>query len=320
MIDFSSDKHVVVLIDADNAQLNYMAKVLDIAQYYGQLRACRAYGDWTHPPLSSQHEQIDALEITCIQVNRIGKNATDHRLLIEAGELLSFNFFEKEVDVFIIVSGDGDFASACQLIQERGKHVIGVGNRNQTSPDLTESCNKFYYLEDLDQELKALKKHYPIPPSEVRTFFNYLFFAYRELANVDNNGWIAYNEDWVSYSQIGAKLRERHPDFESKFGKYKLSELLKSFDQYFETREQMIRRIDRNPNFTRFDLMLNAYLQTRQPDGTSHLGTLRKKLRELDSNYDKRFGSKKLSAWLADYPDDFRLRDNYVIHRVGWGR
>jgi uncharacterized LabA/DUF88 family protein len=33
------------------------------------------------------------------------------------------------VSIFVIVSGDYDFTSACGLIQERGKQVIGIGNR-----------------------------------------------------------------------------------------------------------------------------------------------------------------------------------------------
>jgi hypothetical protein len=167
---------------------------------------------------------------------------------------------------------------------------------------LRESCEEFYNLEDLDQELSKLEKLHPIPPGEVRGFFHYLFLGYHQLTN---------KNDWVSYSQLGTKLREMAPSFESKFGKYKLSEWLRSLDEHFENREQKVRRID--PESTnRIALMREAYHQTRQPDGLAHKGQLGKALRELDSNYKSRFGSKNLSEWLDAYPHIFKTHEYYV--------
>ncbi len=163
-------------------------------------------------------KKIDAPNVERIQVNGGRKNATDNRLVLEAGEILGASLeSENRVQVFIIVSGDGDFTSACKFIQERGLQVVGIGNRNQTSPSLRESCDTFYCLEDLDHELDHLRKLHPIPPSELRGFFNPLLFAYHQLPK--KHDW-----DWASYSQLDAKLRDITPDFETKFGKYELSE------------------------------------------------------------------------------------------------
>lgn len=120
MINIPLHDYVALLIDADNAELRYLEQVLKIAEYYGQLEICRAYGDWNGSQLASSCEKIDALNIERVQVNRIGKNATDHRLLVEAGEILGTDLFGNVVGIFVIVSGDGDFTSACKLIQERG--------------------------------------------------------------------------------------------------------------------------------------------------------------------------------------------------------
>jgi uncharacterized LabA/DUF88 family protein len=234
MINIPLYGQVAVLIDADNAQLSYIEQVLKISEYYGLLEICRLYGDWNSPQLSSSCEKLDALKFERIQVDQVGKNATDHRLLIEAGEILGANYWETDVRVFIIVSGDGDFASACKRLQERGKQVIGIGNKNQSSLSLQESCDKFYYLEDLDHELSNLEKLHPIPPGELRKLFNALFFAYHKLTK---------EGDWVSFSHLGAQLREQDKNFERNFGKYKLSKWITIFAQDFEYHDQMIRRV-----------------------------------------------------------------------------
>jgi len=140
-------EHVAILIDADNAHLPFTEQILKISEYYGELDVCRAYGDWKQSPLSSWAKNIDGFKIERVQVDRVGKNATDHGLLLGAGEFLGTDYFGNDVDVFILVSGDGDFASACSLIRERGKQVIVIGNK-KTSKDLRQTCDKFYSFGD----------------------------------------------------------------------------------------------------------------------------------------------------------------------------
>src|SRR3954462_1809281 len=83
MINIPLYGEVVLLIDADNAQLSYIDQVLKISEYYGLLKICRVYGDWKRSNLSVWCEKLDTLKIERIQVDRVGKNATDHRLLME---------------------------------------------------------------------------------------------------------------------------------------------------------------------------------------------------------------------------------------------
>jgi hypothetical protein len=298
-------ENVTILIDAENVEeLSCIEQVLKISDYYGQLSICRAYGDWSESKLSPWCEKIDSLKVERIQVKNIGKNATDHRILVEAGEILGGNFGIDRVDVFIIVSGDGDFASACNLLQERVKHVIGMANKSKTSNDLKEVCSRFYFLEDLDHELSKLEQRYPISPREVRQFYGYLFFAHVKLTR---------EFDWLTYTQLDAKLRELLPDYENKFGKYSLSEWLRNFPLDFECSgsEQMIRRID--PNLARLlRLILDAYYQTQQSDGRAHKAELGKKLRELDFDYENDFGGKTLSKWLGTFPHIFKS-DGHLV-------
>jgi len=52
-------------------------------------------------------------------------------------------------DIFIIVSGDGGFASLVKELQSRGKYVIGVGWRNTSKQTLIDRANEFHFAEEL---------------------------------------------------------------------------------------------------------------------------------------------------------------------------
>jgi len=302
-------QRVAILIDADNVNLDYIEQVLKISEYHGQLEVCRAYGDWEKLPLSPNGEKIDLLNIERIQVKRVGKNATDNHILLEAGELLATDFTRDQIDIFIVVTGDGDFASACNLIQERGREVIVIGHLRNTSKSLRKIC-KVFCLEELTDELRKLKELHPISPSEVRRFLNFLSWAY--------DSFIDKKYDWVSYTQLEAKLREIVDDYEHKFGKYNLSEWLRNFSPDYEINEntQMIRRVDTNPAITRRHFLIRAYINTKGPDGLASLGQLGKAAHDMDSN--NVFDGKKVSAWIKAYPDIFKIRGDYVIHSNHW--
>ena len=298
-------EHVAILIDADNAQLKHTEQVLKLSEYYGIVDIRRAYGDWQSPLLSPWREKMPP-QVELIQVDRVGKNATDHRLLMEAGEILAPNLFEDDVDIFFIVSGDGDFASACQLIQERGRRVIVLGNRKKMSSGLRDICDTFYCFEDLDDELDQLEKRHPIPPSEVRAFWHDLYLVYIRLHKT--------HADWITLSELGNKLREYRRDYESRFGQYRLSEWLSNFDWYFEINGQMIRK---HPQYIRYSLMVNAYWETKRRFNSVTLAQFGAVLRELNPDYENLFGNRKLSKWLKDYPDVFKISRNSVTLSSG---
>lgn len=297
----SLNKHLALLIDADNAQLSYVEHVLEFSQKQGQVEIRRAYGDWKQPELAPTRPKLRALKIKCIQVNRIGKNATDHGLLIDAGVILGSN---PDIGVFVIVSGDGDFASAYEIMKQKGKQVIGIGNKSQVSTSLRKSCDHFYNLEDLKGLLSASNKPKPIPKQVVREFSYPLYFAYHQLTP---------NGDWIDVRQLGTKLREVVPDYKNRFGKYQLSEWLEHFNKDFERRDFAIRCTNADVETLRLAILLYAYDQTRGPDGLAHLGKLGNALRALDRDYERHFGDKKLSAWLEEYPHNFKIHDDQYV-------
>lgn len=151
MPNTSVPRRVALLIDADNVSLSRLKPILKFSSYYGNLKICRAYGDWKQLPLSCIKGQN--LSIKRIQVDRVAKDTSDKELMMDAVEFLSAG----DADTFIIVSGDGDFRLLCKRIKEKQRKVIGIGNKGQSSPHLQEACNAFYFLEDLEKTLVSLK-------------------------------------------------------------------------------------------------------------------------------------------------------------------
>jgi hypothetical protein len=77
-----------------------------------------------------------------------GKNSADIRLVVDAMDL---SWSKPHIDTFVIVSGDSDFSPLVSKLKENGKHVIGLGMKESTSPLLANSCDEFIYYERLER-------------------------------------------------------------------------------------------------------------------------------------------------------------------------
>ncbi len=215
---------VALLIDADNVQLSHLERIRVIADYYGNLTICHAYGDWNKRPLSAYCDKVDSLKIVRIQVDRIGKDSSDKKLIIDASIILG----KGNADLFIIASGDADFRQLCEQIKQESRKVVGIGNKKQTSTHLKESCDKFHYVEDLDNEIIRLEQ--TRPPEEFRTL------VYRALESIPHD-----NEGWTTIAGLGSKLRELCPDYEKRYSGKELSVRLREIGGQIEVNGQRVR-------------------------------------------------------------------------------
>ncbi len=290
MLNIPTFHHVALLIDADNIQLSCLEQILKIADCYGNLKICRAYGDWKQPPLSSSYDNVRKLDIDCVQVNRFAKDTADKQLMIEAGEILGAD----DADLFIVVSGDGDFRQLCERVRQKGRTVVGIGNKGQTSTRLQESSDSFCYIEDLEDVLLRLEQ------TRLQEFKTLVL---RALDSKDN---------WVNLGSLGTKLRKIDKEFENQFGHKKLSEWLSELSDKFEIKGQVVRVTD--PEFSeRLALLRNACIRAQRPDGLAEIGHIGQILRKLDSRFESHFAKKKLSKWLGEYPHIFKRHENYVL-------
>ncbi len=126
-----------------------LARLLD----KGKIIVKKAYSDWERYKSSKKplHEAgFELIEVP--HVSYSGKNSADIRLVVDA---LDMCYQKTHVDVFVIVSGDSDFAPLAAKLRENNKTVIGLGVKSSTSDLFVDTCDEFIYYDDLVREKKS---------------------------------------------------------------------------------------------------------------------------------------------------------------------
>lgn len=133
-----------------------LTEILEAIQKTGkidQIAIQRAYANWSDPRLAIMRGEINELGIDPIQVFGFSreqkKNAADIQLAIEAVDLAHVR---PALQVFVIVSGDGGFASLAKKLHEYGKTVIGCAYRSATSKTFQAVCDDFVWIADPEEE------------------------------------------------------------------------------------------------------------------------------------------------------------------------
>ena len=145
----NQDNRFALLIDAENVSGKYIKRILDELSNEGVITYKRIYGDWTSKGMNSWKDILLDHSITPIQQYSYttGKNATDSAMIIDAMDIL----YAGNVEGFCLVSSDSDFTRLASRLREAGKIVVGMGEKKTPSPFIA-ACNKFKYLEVLQQE------------------------------------------------------------------------------------------------------------------------------------------------------------------------
>lgn len=152
------DKKIALLIDAENTSVEYLDSIIMELRNFGTITYKRMYGDFTAKTLHKWNEKSLEYAIVPIQQPRYSqaKNAADIMLVIDAMDIL----YDKNVDIFCIVSSDSDFTRLVNRLCDGGMEVIGMG-KSDASKTLKAACTIFKNLEaiydDLDEEEKQTK-------------------------------------------------------------------------------------------------------------------------------------------------------------------
>ncbi len=226
-MDINKELKLAVLIDADNIPSTNVKGMLEEIAKYGTPTFKRIYGDWTKPQLSGWKKVLLDNAITPVQQYSYttGKNSTDSALIIEAMDIL----YTGGVDGFCIVSSDSDFTRLATRLREAGKKVFGIGQKKTPSPFIA-SCNKFIYLEILQQQdekeeettKEAAKKTVKLP--------SHISIINKELTNLilSSINDSAEEDGWVFLGTLGSFLLKRQPDFDPRnYGFKKLVDIIK---------------------------------------------------------------------------------------------
>lgn len=230
-MQISNEKHLAVLIDADNVSYKNVQSIMSEIAKYGIPTYKRIYGDWTLPNLSGWKVILLDNGITPIQQfgYTVGKNSTDSAMIIDAMDIL----YAGNVDGFCLVSSDSDFTRLALRLREAGKIVIGIGEK-KTPNAFISACEKFIYTEIIAKpEEKLLKadskaKLKAIPNNSIKNDL----VALANLIEITIND-IADEDGFAYLGDIGNLLAKKQPDFDSRnYGFNKTSQLIKSLNKF----------------------------------------------------------------------------------------
>ena len=213
-----NQRHLAVLIDADNSQPSIIEGLLGEVAQYGVAGVKRIYGDWTSTQLRGWKPHLLEYGIQPIQQfgYTTGKNATDSAMIIDAMDLLYTGNFGG----FCIVSSDSDFTRLAMRIRESGVSVYGFGERKTPKPFVT-ACDKFIYTENLRSDKEAKKQ---IDVTKETKLIALLCDAVDDAA--DDSGW-------ANPGMVGQLVANQLPDFDPRsYGFKKLGELIRATDAF----------------------------------------------------------------------------------------
>ena len=242
-------KHLAVLIDADNAQASIIEGLLAEIARYGVASVKRIYGDWTSTHTAQWKRSLLKHSINPVQQfpYTTGKNATDSAMIIDAMDLMYTDRF----DGFCIVSSDSDFTRLAQRLREEGLMVFGFGEK-KTPESFVAACDKFVYTEVLRPEAttkptavakksSASKKKSTASKSKTSdsnknhsSQTNLPLELIRQAIEEESD-----EHGWAHLGAVGSYLTKIRPDFDSRlYGFNKLSELFKKNKSYFSVEER----------------------------------------------------------------------------------
>lgn len=119
-------ERLALLIDVENIGLRNVDKVMCEAGRFGKLAVRYAYGVHAEA-LSNEKVVKQALEPRFVVQIRKGKNASDIAI---AADAMSLCYTRDDIDGFVIVSDDSDYAALALSLRNLGKTVYGVGTEN----------------------------------------------------------------------------------------------------------------------------------------------------------------------------------------------
>ncbi len=220
-----SQRHLAVLIDAENAQPSITEGLMTEIARHGVASVKRIYGDWTTPGLKGWKSFLLEHSIHPVQQFRYtsGKNASDSAMIIDAMDLLYTNRF----DGFCLVSSDSDFTRLASRIREEGVLVFGFGEK-KTPRAFVSACDKFIFTEVLRfQEVSDI---------EVKSGSVKDLKSDTKLVGLLRNALAAASDEsgWAHLGAVGSNIARQVPEFDTRnYGFNKLGDLaaaIKLFD------------------------------------------------------------------------------------------
>jgi hypothetical protein len=231
-----ASKKIVVLIDADNAQIGKLYAIMAEIATHGHIIVKKAYGDWSSPSLKNWKDKLNFLAIQPIQqfAYTIGKNASDILIVLDAMDLL----YTGKYDTFVLVSSDSDFTSLAGRLRASEIFVYGIGEK-KTPVSFRNACDDFIFTENLKllENVNENTNENVAQEESVSCAQNEGGKNIENVIDLLNIASDTYEDEngWTRISLAGDYLKRSMPDFNSKnYGFSKLSGLIKNLTDLFE--------------------------------------------------------------------------------------
>ncbi len=132
---------------SEQVDLKQLMQPIVSMRMVGRVAVKRAYANWTHRYLTSLRPQVADLGIEPVQMFSLGKgnakNASDLQIAIDAMDLA---LTRPSIQGFLIVSGDGGFASLACRLRSHGKIVGGAAYDTPGNGYFQKQCDEWTAL------------------------------------------------------------------------------------------------------------------------------------------------------------------------------
>jgi hypothetical protein len=145
-----AERRIAVFYDVESSDQGLdLDLILGRVAEKGRIIAKRAYGDWRlHGDQKEGIRQADFEIVDQPQGQIAGRGSVGIQLAVDAVEL---GVSKDACEVFVLISGNGDFSPLVVKLREAGADVVGVGARGTASAGLVGGCNEYLYSEELVQ-------------------------------------------------------------------------------------------------------------------------------------------------------------------------
>ncbi len=202
--------------------------LLAFADRSGRVVINRAYADWR--PLGGYAESLGEAPLELIQLfpNKLG-NVAVHRQL--SADVITHLEQAEPADIILIIGGGSEYRQLRQIVQAKGRQLMGIGVEAVTDTFWIESCDEFNFYHRL-----GCRKLYTGPLDMVSLDAE----RARSLLTVAMNQLSRYyGTDWVQQVRIKPAIIRQEPDFdESLLGYEAFSHFLRDQGDLIERRHR----------------------------------------------------------------------------------
>lgn len=226
MATTSEELKLALFIDLENIALGAqearfksfeVGKILERLVEKGKIIVKKAYADWERYKEYKRPFHEAGIELIDIpQKAYSGKNSADIKMVVDAMDLC---YSKEHINLFVIASGDSDFAPLVSKLKENDKTVIGIGVRHSTSQLLSSNCDEFIFYDELVRLPRPTPRRVAELPKDKRECFELVLDAVEALQRED--------KEVIWGSMVKQTIKRKQPSFsEAGCGYKSFSELL----------------------------------------------------------------------------------------------